>query len=153
MTESLTRGGEFVYERGLLRKGVGLCHGVAGSVYTLLAVSDALDGVLPTVPVSGTSTRLTRSQSQQHLSTSDQQIWFLRAVHLAHLATSYRRYTHRGDMRNPDRPYSLYEGSAGMCCAWAEVIRRLKESSHELGHGTGNRRGMPGYDDLTDSVR
>lgn len=52
-------------------------------------------------------------------------LYFLRAIHLAQLTTTYETLTHKGEMRTPDRPYSLYEGIAGMCCAWAEVLRRL----------------------------
>ncbi|KAI0084986.1 hypothetical protein BDY19DRAFT_997221 [Irpex rosettiformis] len=168
MRDALARGAELVYARGLLRKGIGLCHGVAGSVYTLLAVSDILDS--PQLAVqSGQSEprpiRATKSKSQQkqqHYESFDSQkvYWFLRALHLAHLATSYRKLTQQGEMRSPDRPVSLYEGLAGMCCAWAEVMRRLEEletlarsTSSTQGDGERHqqetrRRGMPGYDDL-----
>lgn len=118
---ALAKGGRLVYERGLLRKGVGLCHGVAGNVYALLAVSEALDD----------ATRL-RVEGE----------WFRRALHLAHLACSYERLTARGEMATPDRPYSLYEGVAGVCCAWADVLALLA--------GTRRRAGMPGFDDLDD---
>ena len=116
---AISRGGKLVYERGLLRKGVGLCHGVGGSIFALLAVSDVLD------PRNEVTNRT----------------WLLRAAHLAQLAGSYERMTKQGEMSIPDRPYSLYEGLAGMCCAWAEVLRRLE------GRSTAGR-GMPGYDDL-----
>ncbi|THH26889.1 hypothetical protein EUX98_g7298 [Antrodiella citrinella] len=116
---ALIRGGELVYNRGLLRKSVGLCHGVAGSVYALLAISSVLD-----------------SDSAEH-----QGMWLKRAVHLALLATTYREMEGSGEMRVPDRPYSLYEGVAGMCCAWADVWRLL--AGEKMG-------GMPGYDDLHD---
>lgn len=115
-----------MYERGLLRKGVGLCHGVSGSVYALLAVSDVLD----------TRNNTNRDESPESCTT-----WFMRAAHLAQLATAYEKLTSKGEMRVPDRPYSLYEGAAGMCCAWAEVLRRITGME-------GSGRGMPGYDDL-----
>ncbi|KAH9949671.1 hypothetical protein B0H21DRAFT_777121 [Amylocystis lapponica] len=119
---ALARGGEFVYTHGLLRKGVWLCHGVAGCVFALLAVSDALDDG------------------------ATQGYWLVRTVHLAQLATSYRLLEKRGAMHTPDRPYSLYEGVGGMCCAWTEVLTRLQTSR---GQGQELRgRGMPGYDDL-----
>jgi hypothetical protein len=35
------RAGEVVWERGLLKKGPGLCHGVAGNGYALLALYKA----------------------------------------------------------------------------------------------------------------
>ena len=40
-----------------LRKGVGLCHGAGGSVYTLLAVADALDTRLPATRRTAESTQ------------------------------------------------------------------------------------------------
>ena len=164
MRDALARGAELVYECGLLRKGVGLCHGVAGSVYTLLAVSDVLDSPSPELPSDqpeASPVRVTRSNShrQEHGSFDVQKMyWFSRAFHLAYLATSYRKLTQRGEMRSPDRPVSLYEGLAGMCCAWAEVLKRLDElcgsassddSEKQDRQVVGKRgRGMPGYDDL-----
>lgn len=38
------RAGETVWAEGLLRKGPGLCHGVAGNAYALLALHKALGG-------------------------------------------------------------------------------------------------------------
>ena len=54
----------------------------------------------------------------------------------------------------PDRPYSLFEGVAGMCCAWVEVLRRLDGLSSPsvvggvemIGRSVGS--GMPAYDDF-----
>jgi hypothetical protein len=120
---SLTRAADLVFARGFLRKGVGLCHGVAGSVFALLAAHDALSTI----------------------TTDDHDVHFRRAVKLAHLATDYSTLTRRGEMRTPDRRWSLYEGTAGMCCAWGEILQRM---------GSGGRRrsacgcGMPGFDDL-----
>jgi hypothetical protein len=59
------------------------------------------------------------------------------------LATAYQSLTGKGEMRIPDSPWSLYEGVAGMCCAWGAVL-------HKLGtQGTGNLGiGMPGYTDI-----
>ncbi|KZT02775.1 uncharacterized protein LAESUDRAFT_388250 [Laetiporus sulphureus 93-53] len=128
MVAALRRGGELVYTRGFLRKGLGLCHGVAGSVYALLAVSDALDhGQVP--------------------SSSEDTYWLSRAVHLAQLAINYRVLEREGEMHVPDEPYSLYEGVAGMCCAWAEVLARLEDPNRGW-RDRGQRCGMPGYDDL-----
>ena len=74
--------------------------------------------------------------------------WLQRAVHLADLATAYQKLTQEGKMKTPDHPYSLYEGVAGMCCAWAEVLVRLGDgpgtpggngSGNGSGSGSGNR--------------
>jgi hypothetical protein len=112
-----------VYERGFLRKGVGLCHGVAGSIYTLLAVAEAFDS------------DANRTHGE----------WFLRAAHLAQSACTYEELTRRGEMSVPDRPYSLYEGVAGMCCAWSDILTGLEGSK---GNGDRTFGGMPGYSDL-----
>jgi hypothetical protein len=150
MQDALIRGSKLVYERGLLRKGVGLCHGVSGSVYTLLAISDVLDEPFsyPTHPETR-PVRSTRSKSQLQQANPEPPPMqsFYRALHLTHLAASYRKLTQQGQMRTPDRPVSLYEGLAGMCCAWAEVLRRLDSMSYSA-NGDSLRRGIPGYSDL-----
>jgi hypothetical protein len=120
---SLERGASLVYTKGFLRKGVGLCHGVSGSVYALLAASE----VLP----AGKNT-----------------VCFWQAVHLAHLATGYDNLTQRGEMRTPDRKWSLYEGTAGMCCAWGEVLWRMGDDKLEERLVASGCSGMPGFDDL-----
>jgi hypothetical protein len=99
----------------VLRKGVGLCHGVGGSVYALLSASQILDSGAS----DGENAR--------------------RAIHLALVAADWGALTDAGEMSTPDRPWSLYEGLAGMCCAWADVLRV-----------TGGRAalGMPGYADI-----
>lgn len=118
MYNALEKGGELVYERGFLRKGVGICHGVAGSVFALLAVSKALD--------------------PGH-DGEEERVWFKRALHLAQLTTNYYELEADRQMDIPDRPYSLYEGVAGMVCAWADVLRMM-DGERSLG--------IPGYDDL-----
>ena len=119
---SIQRSANLVYKEGFLRKGVGLCHGVGGSVYALLSVSEVLDP-------SGDS-----NQNCPYL---------LCATELAHLATTYQSWTDNGEMRTPDHPWSLYEGVAGMCCAWGAVFKKLGVED------TGNfMSGMPGYTDI-----
>ncbi|KAH9914166.1 uncharacterized protein BXZ73DRAFT_92830 [Epithele typhae] len=168
-----TRAGELIYTHGLLRKGVGLCHGVAGSVFALLAISDALDehATSPAhTPPTSSSPRSPRSfvmQLSHHGSMRGSHIeagyWMQRAAHLSDLAVGYRALSQEGQMNLPDHPYSLYEGLAGMCCAWAEVYIRLcavegSSNGHANGHSTANgshhtpehsHAGMPAYDDLT----
>jgi hypothetical protein len=92
----------------------------------LLAVSDVLD----------------QEQSQKERGDT----YLLKALHLAHLATSHSALTSSGEMRVPDRPWSLYEGMAGMCCAWADVLSRC-EAGEEKFTGRGGSS-MPGFDDL-----
>ncbi|RPD65168.1 hypothetical protein L226DRAFT_456313 [Lentinus tigrinus ALCF2SS1-7] len=177
VVSAMSRAGELVYTRGLLRKGTGLCHGVGGTVYALLAVSDALDaldtheasashtGLRPHSHSISHSLSLKRTVSHSHpipheVRDPEHAYWLQRAVHLADLATGYQKLTLDGKMKTPDHPYSLYEGVAGMCCAWSEVMMRLGDGpgtggGNGNGNGNGNaswstalRRGMPGYDDI-----
>jgi len=106
-----------VYQRGFLRKGVGICHGVAGSVYALLAASDADD------------------VNCEEL--------FLKAVHLAGLATFHEDLTASKEMGTPDNPWSLFEGLAGTCCVWAEILSRLNSATFGR-----TSSGFPAFDDL-----
>ncbi|KAK0473355.1 lanthionine synthetase C-like protein [Armillaria novae-zelandiae] len=134
---SIRKGASLVYRHGFLRKGIGLCHGVGGSIYALLSVSDTL-ALMP------------EDSDRRHNSI----YYFQRAVHLAYLATSYEKLTNSGKMGVPDRPGSLYEGLAGMCCAWSEIARRIAAMDVEGESGEDNLRplshvhGFPGYDDL-----
>ncbi|KAJ4474009.1 hypothetical protein C8J55DRAFT_518689 [Lentinula edodes] len=134
LATAIQRAASLVYQKGLLCKGVGLCHGVAGSVYALLAASDAMG-------------------LWKHYEHS--KVHFLRAIHLAHLATSYSQLTSAGEMTSPDKPWSLYGGVAGMCCAWAEVYDRLGTTGRNLEQLEFSwcrlRSGMPGFDDISET--
>ncbi|KAF8634028.1 hypothetical protein AX17_004293 [Amanita inopinata Kibby_2008] len=131
---SLHLGAVLVYKHGLLRKGVGPCHGVAGSVYALLAVADV-------------SAEIQRWLS---LKVNDSLDYFAAAVHLSELATHVEEYVEQEEMRIPDRPWSLYEGKAGMCCAWAEVLLRIQaRASGRVIKDSFDISGMPGYSDFT----
>lgn len=69
--------------------------------------------------------------------------YFLQAMHLADIAIGYESLTKDGEMSTPDHRWSLYEGVAGMCCAWAAVLRRL-----DGGGDDDIVAGMPGYADI-----
>lgn len=127
----LGSGAQLVYKRGLLRKGVGLCHGIGGNVYALLAASDILDS-----SSSGSASTI-EGLSKNELK------YFAKAAHMAYLATFFNDKTVLPEMRIPDHPYSLYEGMAGMCCSWAEVLCRIESRSPSR-----MKSGFPGYDDL-----
>ncbi|KAG7095075.1 hypothetical protein E1B28_005864 [Marasmius oreades] len=127
---SLRGGASIVYRHGLLRKGIGLCHGIAGSVYSLLAVTDAM--------------ALVDDDGNKR----DSRYYFIRAAHLAELATTFETLTKEREMKVPDRPLSLFGGLAGMCCAWGEVCDRIRRASNRVENWYRPRSGMPGYDDL-----
>ncbi|KAG6865813.1 hypothetical protein C0991_011618 [Blastosporella zonata] len=117
---AITKGARLIYRHGLLNKGIGICHGVAGSVYALLAASQTLDD--RGGPLNNESAKYLR-----------------KALHLALLAVEHENFEQNGKMRIPDRPWSLYEGAAGMCCVWVDVLRSL--AGQQIG-------GIPGFDDL-----
>ncbi|XP_020288161.1 lanC-like protein 2 [Pseudomyrmex gracilis] len=82
--ETAVRCGEVIWERGILRKGYSLCHGVAGNGYAFL-----------------------------HLFQQTKDIKYLyRACKFGEWCFDYGA---RQD-RDPDRPFSLFEGLAGVIC-------------------------------------
>jgi lantibiotic modifying enzyme len=79
---------EVVWPRGLLKKGTGLCHGISGNGYVLLQLSKSLEG-----------------------STASEK-WYKRAFMYASFAVA-----NLNELKHvPDRPFSLYEGIAGLAC-------------------------------------
>ena len=84
-------GGDNLWKYGLLQKGPGICHGIAGSGYAFLALYRA--------------TRQTK-----HLYRAQQFAQFLFTKEFGDSA------------RNPDCPYSLYEGWAGTLCFLVDLL-------------------------------
>ncbi|KAL1751937.1 hypothetical protein FB107DRAFT_266034 [Schizophyllum commune] len=198
LTHAIDKATSLIYRHGLLRKGLGACHGVAGSVFALLTCArlylhpppawtkgktpayashtrvdsgDLSDGsasptprTSPTTPPTATFAAAAHTPLPTPLATLADHPALLssplptpiigelddleakgrkalyRAVHLAHLVLSPEVFA---KMFVPDRPHSLYEGLAGMCCAWAAVLAALRGCGAEEGCW-----GMPGYDDL-----
>jgi len=86
-----------IFPRGLLKKGVGLCHGISGNAYALLALHRAT--------VSWNRNR--NPDSSQGIHTTE---WLNMAVNFAIFALE-----HLDELAEvPDRPYSLFEGMAGL---------------------------------------
>lgn len=90
---------EVVWERGLLKKGLGLCHGIAGNAYVFLRLYDA----------TGDRTQLDRAFAFLHFG----------------LAGPHRRQL----AEQPDVPDSLANGRAGCACAVADCMRFLSEAA------------------------
>ncbi|KAJ3026007.1 UNVERIFIED_CONTAM: hypothetical protein HDU68_006342 [Siphonaria sp. JEL0065] len=86
--------GEITWERGLLKKGVGLCHGVAGNGYLFLYL---------------------------HKVTGDAK-WFQRAACFAEFACGWEKLVKEGTMKRADMFWSLFEGVGGACLFWADVV-------------------------------
>lgn len=104
-----------VWPRGLLRKGVGLCHGISGNAYALLAVhhGKALQQSRKTCYV------------QSPVNAMDG-IWLKRAILFGSFALEKLP-----ELENaPDRPYSLYEGLVGLCSLLLDLSDLNRICSH-----------------------
>ena len=86
---------DLIWTRGLLRKGVGLCHGISGNAYTFLYMHEYLN-------------RNKRRCTGLYLA---------RAVAFAQVATE--RLEELMDV--PDHPYSLFEGVLGLACLYMDI--------------------------------
>jgi hypothetical protein len=120
----MKRGAHLIYSQGLLRKGVGLCHGIGGSVFALLSVSRAFAAA-------------SRTEAEEDLAPQQSMKYLRQAAHLALVATHWQELTRKGEIKLPDHPWSLYEGLAGICAAWAAVVEKVSG---------GDWSGMPGYE-------
>jgi lantibiotic modifying enzyme len=87
-----------IWPRGLLRKGVGLCHGIAGNAYTLLELG-----------------RYDPSYVRKARYFADFALDHLNELEVL-----------------PDRPSSLYEGLAGLCCLLIDLLLPPEEARFPL---------------------
>lgn len=86
-----------VWTRGLLRKGMGLCHGISGNAYSFLALHRGLN---------------TFRQRGGDIQDKDIEIWLYRCWKFVEFV-----FQHQQELqRIPDHPYSLFEGLGGFCC-------------------------------------
>ncbi|KAK4698185.1 hypothetical protein P7C70_g8099, partial [Phenoliferia sp. Uapishka_3] len=95
----LDRSATAVWERGLLRKGPGICHGIGGSAWVLLAASQA-----PFLPPAIQA----KYRSQ--------------AISMGVFVTRWQELVEKGEIRLPDTPKSLFEGIAGTMCFWGDLL-------------------------------
>ncbi|KAG5188122.1 hypothetical protein JKP88DRAFT_287740 [Tribonema minus] len=110
--------GETVWRRGLLKKGPGLCHGVAGNAYALLAL----------FRVTRDAKYLRRAHRfAEFMGSSDFAQVTLRPDHPYSLfkglsgAAAIQRSVPVA--LRPDHPYSLFEGLSGAACLYADLVR------------------------------
>ena len=88
-----------IWPRGLLKKGVGLCHGISGNGMVLLRLSQECEG----------NERIT---------------WRRRALQYAKFAMD--NFEDLGSI--PDRPYSLFEGCSGFVCFLMDCSSQIQGS-------------------------
>ncbi|XP_065317854.1 lanC-like protein 3 isoform X1 [Gordionus sp. m RMFG-2023] len=96
------RCGELIWQKGLLKKGPGLCHGIAGNAYAFLLLY-----------------RLMPKGSEA------KNKWLTRSYRFAEFI--FTPEFEKGS-RIPDSPYSLYEGIAGTACFLADLM--VPEQAH-----------------------
>lgn len=87
---------DLIWDKGLLKKGPGLCHGVAGNGYVFLLLY-----------------RLTKGDHK----------YLYRAIRFYEFM-NHQEF--RSNARMPDHPYSLYEGLAGTACFLADLTYPFK---------------------------
>ncbi len=136
-----------VWARGLLRKGMGLCHGVAGSGYVMLTVYRFLLSnekrivdadiklAMPATPVADTVSGRGEKPAQVDVSHAAK-AWLGRAVAVAKWGLQWNELTKAGEMNVPDAPWSLFEG----CLGWVSFLADL---IYDPASG-----GMPAYDEI-----
>lgn len=118
--EAIRLGTERVWEEGLLYKGGGLCHGIAGNAWPLLALHNSYFNNLVGAAAFGGSQATPSSTSLSADYFLSRALAFL--LH-ARETLPFKRsaITSHKQFRMPDNPYSLFEGLTGTICAWSEA--------------------------------
>ncbi len=127
---------ERVWEQGLLSKGGGLCHGITGNAWPLLMLHDVFEYSRDGLKRARENyhSRQGQGKKQQEIPEMLSGDYFLsRALAMILHARETQPYNHAkssgtasNDYRLPDHPYSLFEGLAGMLCAWGETVAVLR---------------------------
>ncbi len=124
--EAIRLGSQRIWEEGLLSKGAGLCHGIAGNAWPWLLLHEKY--IVEEIAKSAPSTTPKEDASQIKELSAD---YFLsRALTFLLAARGTPPFAEDSRYRVPDNPFSLFEGLAGTICAWAEacaiITARLK---------------------------
>ncbi len=107
--DAAIKAGQVVWERGLLKKGLGLCHGISGNAYSFLALYRH----------TGDPGHLRRAEQFAAVAADSVTAAFDPASELS--ASAISQLTDR-----PDRPASLMEGIGGACCLFLDLIDPAK---------------------------
>ena len=136
------KGAKKTWEQGLLSKGGGLCHGIAGNAWPLILLSVVAQYNSVSSHETSTSRQtntMEKSPASARGPSGDEFLGQGLALLLecentepfAKSAGNTRRYS------MPDHPYSLFGGLAGTICAWADacivVEARLRQFKHSDG--------------------
>ena len=123
--ETIYLGSQRVWDNGILSKGGGLCHGIAGNAWPLLMLHDCFEyECIPAKLLDGCSEEVKRAFLKEKSLTGD---WLLsRALAMLQECSKTRPFENDEKYRMPDHPYSLFEGLAGTMCAWTEAVLTLQ---------------------------
>ncbi|KAF3480129.1 uncharacterized protein GIQ15_05476 [Arthroderma uncinatum] len=135
-----------VWEQGLVFKGGGLCHGIAGNAWPFLMLHNIFEyGAQGTrADKMAFNERMTKSPPLPQKFTADQYLSRALAFLLhARKTQPFNTHTYEESIqyRMPDHPYSLYEGLSGTLVAWSEacvvISARLRKMAvdEDIGHG------------------
>ena len=117
-----------VWNRGLLCKGSGLCHGVSGNGYSFLSLyrcySDMIDNAEAKAKDNNTNTNNNNNKVINDLKEKKMDMLY-KAFRFAEVVTD----TQVKYQREPDRPFSLFEGSLGGCIFLIDLIFAPETSS------------------------
>ncbi|KAA8902241.1 hypothetical protein FN846DRAFT_955672 [Sphaerosporella brunnea] len=113
-----------VWEQGLVKKGLGICHGVAGNAWALMLYGRVCDGICT------------------------KELWLSRGLALLMKTTEMPPMVPAKNslFRLPDVPLSLFEGLAGTVAAYAEAYNLVKgDDERVLGFPGLGGKGVMGY--------
>ncbi|KAL6230865.1 hypothetical protein BDW75DRAFT_221600 [Aspergillus navahoensis] len=130
-----------VWEEGLLSKGGGLCHGIAGNAWPLLLLHDAFQYKTKLLDQArqNYTKRVSNPDTTEYPLSGDYFLSRAIAMLLHTRATPPYDPSPAGASNNyrmPDHPYSLFEGLAGIVCALAEAGIVVKARLRELEVGS-----------------
>ncbi|PGG99902.1 hypothetical protein AJ79_08384 [Helicocarpus griseus UAMH5409] len=144
--KAIRLGSEQVWKHGLLAKGGGLCHGIAGNAWPFLMLHDSFEYGNESM----VQAKLAYKDRTKVVPPEEEELtpdYFLsRALTFLLFAQKTPPFHRRGSQeelqfRMPDSPYSLFEGLAGTTSAWAEacVVIQARLRKEELdGKGSGD---------------
>lgn len=111
-----------IWEEGLLSKGGGLCHGIAGNAWSVLLMHDCFEY---DSELAAQAKRNYQARTQTDISSVLPELtgdYFLSKALtlLLHVRETTPYNASCSDYRMPDNPYALTEGLPGPVCAWSE---------------------------------
>ena len=128
--EAVRLGTMRTWDEGLLSKGGGLCHGIAGNAWPWLILAGAEFGNMSQETEKISGIEAPGPVQQQEKLSADELLSRALSFLLHTRETPPFKPESESRYRVPDNPYSLLEGLAGTVCAWSEacvlIIARLR---------------------------